>query len=285
MTREEFSDMFTTLLNSHSNRADFGEAASGRDIVLDEYEKSVFLTIAQDMVLKSYFDGTLNAQNQGFDDTIRRQVDFSSLITVASLSEASDQSAVFDDRGILYVMPMREMSGSFEEDGFDDAWDFTFHPSSETMNVTDVLYILNEKLITEVGPEGHTHEKSYVVVPINYREYDRIMSKAYAQPFKKQAWRLLQNTEQGFDIKSELIPRWNLTTKENIKEYKIRYIRRPYPIILTDLEDGLSIEGYALARDCELNPILHVDILNKAVELALASKGVIASEPGNRNNK
>lgn len=35
MTREEFSNMFTTLLNSHSNRAGFGEGNSKTDIVLD----------------------------------------------------------------------------------------------------------------------------------------------------------------------------------------------------------------------------------------------------------
>ena len=84
MTTKEFSDMFTTMLNSYNTQAEFGEQASHREIVLDEYEKSVILTQAQDIVVKSYFDKTLNPQNQGFDDSARRQVDFSSLIKIAT---------------------------------------------------------------------------------------------------------------------------------------------------------------------------------------------------------
>ena len=44
MTRSEFSDMFTTLLNSHNTQALFGEQASKQEVALDEYEKSVLLT-------------------------------------------------------------------------------------------------------------------------------------------------------------------------------------------------------------------------------------------------
>jgi hypothetical protein len=113
-----------------------------------------------------------------------------------------------------------------------------------------------------------------VVVPINYKEYDREMSKPYAQPLKKQAWRLFQNPATGFDFKSELIPRWNLEANETDLEYKIRYIRRPTPIVLIDLPDGLSVDGISEANDCELNPILHPEILQKAVELAAASRGI-----------
>ena len=87
MTTSEFSNAFDTLLSSYNTRADFGEGASKREIVLDEYEKSVFLTQAQDIVIKSYFDSSTNSQGQGIDDSTRRQVDFSSLITVASPSK------------------------------------------------------------------------------------------------------------------------------------------------------------------------------------------------------
>jgi hypothetical protein len=56
------------------------------DISLDEYEKSIFLTNAQDQIVKSYFDRTLNPQGQGVDDSSRRQVDFSDLITITTPS-------------------------------------------------------------------------------------------------------------------------------------------------------------------------------------------------------
>ena len=238
MTTSEFSNAFDTLLSSYNTRAEFGEGASKREIVLDEYEKSVFLTQAQDIVIKAYFDSSTNSQGQGIDDSTRRQVDFSSLITVASPSkmEAEEGQTLqsFDDRGILYKLP------------------------------SNILIMLNEKV--KAG------NRNYVVIPINYAEYDRLMSKAYGQPLKKQCWRLFQNVS-GIDITSEIIP----TEGVEVSDYKIRYIRRPRPIILTNLslehQESLEIDGISSVTECELNPIVHMDILNKAVELALASKG------------
>ena len=238
MTTSEFSNAFDTLLSSYNTRADFGEGASKKEIVLDEYEKSVFLTQAQDIVIKAYFDSSTNSQGQGIDDSTRRQVDFSSLITVASpsklVAEEGQSLQSFDDRGVLYTLP------------------------------SIILIMLNEKVKAD--------NRNYVVIPINYAEYDRLMSKAYGQPLKKQCWRLFQNVS-GIDITSEIIP----TEGVEVSDYKIRYIRRPRPIILTNLslehQESLEIDGISSVTECELNPIVHMDILNKAVELALASKG------------
>ena len=273
MTNSEFSDTFTTLLNSFNTQAKFGEQASRQEIVLDEYEKSVLLTQAQDIIIKSYFEGTSNSQGQGFDDSTRRQMDFSSLIKIAELSEASSGMA-FDERGLVYQLPRKNNSSG-----------------AEVAGTTDVLFILNEKLtaktVTAVSGGKATYNnggkgKEFVIVPINYKEYDREMSKPYAQPLKKQAWRLFQNQVTGFDINTELIPRWNIKKKGNASSpaigdvyffYKVRYVKRPRPIILEDLPDELEIDGEQAASSCELNPIIHMDILNKAVELAVNTRG------------
>lgn len=230
MTTQEFSNMLDTLLNSYNTEAMFGETASKTDIVLDEYEKSVLLTQAQDLIIKSYFDRTLNYQGQGFDDSTRRQIDFSTLIKVSTATKA-EEGTPFDSRGKLYIMPER------------------------------VLLILNEK-VTING-------RDYVVVPINYKEYDRQMSKAFTQPLKKQCWRLFQNNSDT-DFLAEIIP----YKGSEITKYTIRYIERPTPIVLADISaDGLDIDGVSTVTECTLNPILHMDILNKAVELAITTRG------------
>lgn len=269
MTIQEFSNTFDTLLNSYNTQPQFGEQASKREIVLDEYEKSVLLTQAQDIIVKSYFDGTLNQQGQGFDDSTRRQMDFSSLIKIAELDPLDPDEIeiqTFDDRGIVYQLPRKVVNGV------------------EVEGTTDVLFILNEKL-TQVcikGQQGvEQWRKDFVIVPISYKEYDREMSKPYAQPLKKQAWRLFQNQATGFDINSELIPRFNVKeetlsgTPPIYKRfvYKIRYVKRPQPIVLEDLPNNLEIDGVTTESECELNPIIHTDILNKAVELAIATRG------------
>ena len=267
MTNTEFSNCFDTLLNSYNTQSQFGEQASRREIVLDEYEKSVLLTQAQDIVVKSYFDRTLNQQGQGFDDSTRRQIDFSSLIKIAELKplgSSSTEIQTFDDRGIVYQLPRKVVNGE------------------EIEGTTDVLFILNEKLTQVCTKEGQSTpklRKDFVIVPISYKEYDREMSKPYAQPLKKQAWRLFQNQTTGFDINTELIPRFNVKEGSSIGGavtthfiYKVRYVRRPRPIILENLGQ-LEIDGVSEESECELNPILHADILNKAVEIAISTKG------------
>jgi hypothetical protein len=261
MTIQEFSNTFDTLLNSYNTQSQFGEQASKREIVLDEYEKSVLLTQAQDIVVKSYFDGALNQQGQGFDDSTRRQMDFSSLIKIATLEPLVGDTQTFDERGIVYQLPRKVVD------------------NAEVEGTTDVLFILNEKL-TQVctekqsGVEVEQWRRDFVIVPISYKEYDREMSKPYAQPLKKQAWRLFQNQATGFDINSELIPRFNVNVQDNVTfVYKIRYVKRPQPIVLEDLPNNLEIDGVTTESECELNPIIHMDILNKAVELAIATRG------------
>ena len=263
MTTQEFSNTFDTLLNSYNSQGMFGEQASKGEIVLDEYEKSVLLTQAQDIILKQYFEG--GGVNGGFDDSARRQVDFSNLITVEELTkEDTPTITTYDERSIVYKTPATNT-------GTEQA----------PVYQAKVLYILNEKMVISTTVGEIITKRQYVVVPINYKEYDRQMSKAYAQPLKKQAWRLFQDSgisgNSTIDLYSEIIPvEGSITTGENPK-YKIRYIRRPRPIVLTNLDfttqADLEIDGVKTVSECELNPILHMDILNKAIELAYTTRG------------
>ena len=58
MTNQEFSNEFDVLYNSIMSNQAPG---------LDEYEKSVFLTKAQDEIIKSYFNPRKNKTQEGFD--------------------------------------------------------------------------------------------------------------------------------------------------------------------------------------------------------------------------
>lgn len=280
MSNQEFSDTFTTLLNSYNTVANFGEQASKNEIVLDEYEKSVLLTQAQDIIVKSYFDGTLNPQQQGFDDSTRRQVDFSSLIKVASVN-ANAATGGFDERSYIAQLPRRANVTSTTT----KAGNTTTTTSTSTVTDspsdgnTDVLFILNEKLLkyAEDGTTGTPTE--YTIVPISYTEYDRQMSKPYSKPAKKQAWRIFQNQAVGFDVQSEIIPRDAVTSPAHYV-YRVRYVRRPRPIVLENLTGtNLTVDGVSAETSCELNPSLHIDVLNKAVELAIATHGTVAQRP------
>ena len=70
MTCEEFSNEFDLLYNNIMSNQAPG---------LDEYEKSVFLTRAQDDIVKRYFTPKGNKDYEGFDSSLKRNVDFSTL--------------------------------------------------------------------------------------------------------------------------------------------------------------------------------------------------------------
>ena len=57
MNNSEFSDTFDIMLNSHSAPAIYGEPSSKQFITLDEYEKSLFLTKAQEELVVDLYAG------------------------------------------------------------------------------------------------------------------------------------------------------------------------------------------------------------------------------------
>lgn len=62
MTLEEFSNEFDTLLNSNNLISEYGEPTNKQSIVLDEYEKSVFLTQAQEEIIIEFYTGKINLE-------------------------------------------------------------------------------------------------------------------------------------------------------------------------------------------------------------------------------
>lgn len=230
MTFEEFSNQFDSLFNNITSNQAPG---------LTEWEKSVFLTKAQDELLKNYFNPKGNKYGEGFDGSPKRQMDFSAITNATDVT--TFVASLFDGR-------------------------------TNSKNVTipsGVWIIINERV--EVTRDGST--VSLVVVPISYDEYDRLMSKPFKRPLKYQAWRLI-NSETASE--ADLI----VGPSDTITKYTVRYIRKPKPIIVGDL-DGLTIEGYTFGtptqtnpnqtQGCELDPVVHEEILQRAVELAKAA--------------
>lgn len=218
MNVSEFSNSFDVIYNNLMSNAAPG---------INEYEKSVLLTKAQDEIIKNYFNPKGNKHQEGFDDSVKRQIDFSNIISVGE-GTLLDSHTGFDPRSKVYRIP------------------------------EDVFLIINETLTTDTGVKQ--------VVPINFDEYLRLMSRPYKEPLKYQAWRLVTESSDGTII-VELIPH----SGEIISKYTIRYVRRPKPIVLVDLASeygDVSINGVSTISECELNPIIHEEILQRAVELA-----------------
>ena len=240
----EFSNQFDVLYNNITSNQAPG---------LNEYEKSVFLTKAQNEIVKNYFTANSKGNNigQGFDDSAKRQADFSCLMktwTTTSPSSLPSGCEKIDPRSTIYTYP------------------------------PDVFIIINEALASNSTTNSLN---VYQVIPLRYDEYTRLMSKPYKRPLKNQAWRLINYGADSTKY-AELIAGPNITFSSF--NYRVRYIRFPHPIIVGDL-DGLSIDNHVYNEDeseyiapdgtahgkcagCELDPIIHEDILQRAVELA-----------------
>lgn len=222
MTNKEFSDGFSTLLNS------FGVTPN---ITLDEYEKSTFLTNAQEQLIINIYSGRNVIYGKSFEQTeeIRRYL--SNLVETYETSTKVTGKLGLSKDSVFFEIPQ-------------DTWFITY----------EVAFLKDSRLGCLDGIEAS-------VVPLPQDDLYRAKDNPFRGPSKDRVLRL--------DIKSDLA---ELISKYNVDKYLMRYISQPTPIILVDLPDGLSINGVSTESECELNPVVHRAILERAVQLAIISK-------------
>lgn len=222
MTNKEFSDGFSTLLNS------FGITPN---ITLDEYEKSTFLTNAQEQLIIDIYSGRNIIYGKSFEQTeeIRRYL--SNLVETYETSTKVTGKLGLSQDSVFFNIPQ-------------DTWFITY----------EVAFLKDSRLGCLDGIEAS-------VVPLPQDDLYRAKDNPFRGPSKDRVLRL--------DIKSDLA---ELISKYNVDKYLMRYISQPTPIILVDLPDGLSINGVSTESECELNPVVHRAILERAVQLAIISK-------------
>ena len=234
MNIEEFSNGFTNLLNSYALKSNFGEQSSIHTIELDEYEKSLFLTKAQEELVVALYKGQ-TIEGKSFEETeaLRRSLD--SLVRTETLTTpiVSHPTPVCDD-SIFYSIPTEDK----------------------------VMFITLEQVI--FGGKSCVANKRVNVYPTTQDEFNIIKDN----PFRGASDRRVLRLDCGENI-------MELISKYPISSYIIRYLKRPNPIILIGLtSSNLTIDGTSPAQTSELPEILHETILERAVLMALRTKGI-----------
>ena len=161
MTNEEFSNEFDVLLNENK-------------LSLDEYEKSIFLTKAQEEILLSYYNG-LNNQYKSFEETEELRRYFSSLVKtyttkvkIRGIDTISNNSQCFD-------LP------------------------------NDLWFIIYEQVKLDQNEIKCLENEVSIITPITHDEFYR----AYKNPFRTcNERRVLKLDTEGY---SELISKYNIT--------------------------------------------------------------------------
>ena len=171
MTTEEFSNEFDTLLNSYSVINKFGKEENPSTIELDEYEKSVFLTKAQEEIVIDLYNGK-NPLGDSFEKTeeIRRYL--SDLIKTYTTTEKKTDYVGLSKTSIFFELP-------------EDLWFITYESAS-----------------LEDSRLGCMNGKEISVVPISQDDYFRISSNPFRGSNKRRALRL-DNSNGIVEIVSE----------------------------------------------------------------------------------
>lgn len=175
MTNPEFSDAFTVLLNSFDTPSQFGEQASRREIVLNEYEKSLFLTQSQEEIVVNLYNGK-NPYGDSFESTeeIRRYLDTLVKTKVFTMSDALTDKGV-SPNSVLFKLPK------------------------------DAAFITMEQITYNDSRLGCYDGKTANVYPVTQDEYSRVKDNPFRGPTKYKAIRL----DTGDRI-IELIPKYTI---------------------------------------------------------------------------
>lgn len=176
MTIEEFSNEFDTLLNSYSTTGEFGKVLN--TIELDEYEKSVFLTKAQEEIVLDMYNGK-NPFEDSFEKTEEVRRYLSDLVQTYKTSTLEEDIIGISKSSKFFKLP-------------EDLWFITY----EEVNLEDGL----ESVSGEIIP----------VVPITQDEYHRVKKNPFRGANKRRVLRLDLNNGtveiiSEYNIKSYLV--------------------------------------------------------------------------------
>lgn len=217
MTNEELSNEFDILINNINVGLEF-----------DEYEKSMFLTKAQEDIVTSLYRGNLIGESFERTEELRRYL--SDLVNTYNTSEKLECEGITNN-SYFFKIP------------------------------DDVLFITYEAVVSQDEKLGCSKNTTMEVVPVTQDEFHRIRNNPFRMPNKRRVLRL--------DIQDQIV---ELISYYEIDKYIIRYLKKPDPIVLTNLPQGLSINKETIATECKLNPAVHRTILEVAVNMAIKSR-------------
>ena len=132
----------------------------------------------------------------------------------------------------------------------------------------DMLFRTLEKCTVSVDGCGSVDA---IVVPVTQDEYWRTSRNPFKKQNKNRVLRLSYGASDEFTTGLSSVQYSELISDFPVESYLVRYVKKPEPIILVDLEDGLSIDGETKQKTCKLPEALHQIILAEAVRAAKAA--------------
>ena len=204
---------------------------------LDNYEISFYLTLAQEGLVKQAYldskDPTGSFESREYNRRILDQLVVDEKLT----------TSISSDRALV--------------------------PESKFFELSNLVMFIVLETVKLNAPGTPFHGKLIEVKPTTHDEFMKSYKSPFRRPNENKAWRVDLSKENS-KYTTEIV------SKYDIAVYNARYIKYPRPIIVSDLRHddevgglGLKINGTQAPFTCELNNLVHRDILEKAVVLAV----------------
>ena len=219
MSNQEFSNEFDILYNN---------IASNQAPGLDLYEKSVYLTLAEEQLALTYYNGK-NSSLESFEKTEELRRYLATLVRTENLTPEGT-SSLYPHKSAVFTLPSK------------------------------LWFITYEKVEYASDEDTCAAGKDASVVPVTQDDLEKTLENPFRGPNLRRVLRL--------DIEDNQI---ELLSKYRIANYTVRYLEYISPIVLTDLDDGLTVNGESQETECKFPEGLHRTILELAVNLAAAT--------------
>lgn len=224
MTNKEMSVEFDVLYNNITSNLAPG---------LNEYEKSIFLTRAQEETVMTMYNGNFGGQSLDSSEDLREYL--GGLVKSATQDFPSSPSTPLEkEPGKSYYRQTMMKQNSWDE---------------------EVWFIATE---TVKCAEGCLKGTSIPVVPVSSDNLNRLLENPFKGPSDRRVLRRSTTVHAFY-------------TLYPLSSWTYDYLSRPEPIVLEDCPSGYSIEGVSEETPCKLPESVHRMILNRATQVAKAS--------------
>lgn len=263
MTAVEMSNVFDTKLNSYVNQHMFGNQQGDMDFTCDEYEKSLFLTAAQEEVVRMLYSGknsqlypSLNVFMEAFDDSEENKRILAPLINSTTIHSSSflpdNINSTNNNRKII--------AGASKLHNY-----WVMLPSN--------LWFITFEGVTFEENQGCPSDLLVETIPVTQDQLHKMLRNPFRRPNKRKVFRL--------DIDKNKV---EIISSYEVSDYYCRYLRKPSPIVTTLLPQEVSIDGVTTIRNCELGVSIHNTIVDIAVQIAYRTKLIGRQSTTQSNN-
>ena len=256
MNATELKKQFNLLYNNINNNAAPG---------LSDAEIEMFLNKAQDEIVKQHVLGVHTNYQLGVNQTSKRDVELDTLIKTCPYYYHTGDD-IYHPKGQLYTLTP---------------------PDDDNENTDEIppniLMMLTEMISVNLDLNNQTSGDIAVldVVELNYQQLSRFLAGIYKYPKKNQCWKIRHDSfaEIVFPvfvyklmdeyIKDHPTPPLGyediLADNGDFIGYQTQYVEMPPKIELTYTAPDTEAKG------CSLPEVLHMEIVQRAVELAKAA--------------